>query len=126
MDYEDIFRLLTRKKSLFCVALGPVSYESSKPAYSQGVPVECRAYIPESAPCGQPALQTQLVTDLHNSLVCTRGTTMRNKADKQTESRGTVLVSVLDAAVVTAADIACDLPALQLPLPATPGDFLKA
>lgn len=64
MDYEDIFRLLTRKKSLFCVALGPVSYESSKPAYSQGVPVECRAYIPESAPCGQPALQTQLVTDL--------------------------------------------------------------
>lgn len=64
MDYEDIFRLLTRKKSLFRVSLGPVSYESSKPAYSQGVPVECRAYIPESDPCGQPSLQTQLVTDL--------------------------------------------------------------
>lgn len=36
---------------------------------------------------------------------------MRNKTDNA-ESRGTVLVSVLDAAVVTAAVIACDLSAL--------------
>lgn len=37
---------------------------------------------------------------------------MRNKTDKQTESRGIVLVSVLDAAIITAAVIACDLSAL--------------
>lgn len=64
LDYEDICRLLTRKKSLFCVALGPVSRESSKPAYSQGVRMDCRAYIPESATCSQSALQTQLVKAL--------------------------------------------------------------